>query len=370
MSKRGYIVLSIWCFSIILLLILSLTIGKGEKVEAQNKELYEEMIEASNLAKQAMDAIKEYKINNGIALSEEDILETGMIGTGSKTTITTTEGVLEAKRTTCNPEWAAVLVKVIKKAGLKEGDEVGMIFSGSFPALNICAMAASQVCGLKSCIMASIGASYYGANQTECTFFDMSNYLFDLGIFNKKVDYYSLGGADDIGYTFKEPFRTEIIDRINNSSSEFIYYEDYKENIDNRLKILSEDVPNMKLMINCGGSIVAYGEGLNVFFFFLFFNGYKNRITLNEVIDNRGKNYGLLQCERLMGVDIFSMRDIKTLSKNYGIPYDPSMMPEIGSSDVFYENNYSLVYPIIGLFLSIVAGAILFMDRKKYWIFK
>ena len=370
MSKRGYIVLSIWCLSIIIIVILSLTVGKGDKVKNNNDELYEKMTEASELAKKAMDAIKEYKKDNGIPLSSEDVLETGMIGTGSKTTITTTEGVIEAKRTSCNPEWAAVIVRIIYKAGLKEGDEVGMIFSGSFPALNICAMAASQVCGLKSSIMASIGASYYGANQTECTFFDMSNYLFDLGIMNKKVDYFSLGGADDIGYTFKEPFRTEIIERINSSSSEFIYEEDYRKNIDGRLKILNENVPDMKLMINCGGTIVAYGQGLNVFSETGYFKGYKNRRTLNEVINNRGDNYGLLQCVRLMGVDVFSMKDLKTLSEAYGIPYDPSTMPEIGTSDVFYENNYNMTFPIIGLVISMVFGIIIFMDRKKYWIFK
>lgn len=103
---------------------------------------YDTMKEAALLAQRAMQAVRQYKVDHGIPISEEDILDTGMLG-DRYTSITTTVGVLEAKRTTFNPNWAAVIVNMFAEAGLKEGDQVGMVFSGSFPALNICAMAAA-----------------------------------------------------------------------------------------------------------------------------------------------------------------------------------------------------------------------------------
>ena len=142
---------------------------------------YDTMKEAALLAQRAMQAVRQYKVDHGIPISEEDILDTGMLG-DRYTSITTTVGVLEAKRTTFNPNWAAVIVNMFAEAGLKEGDQVGMVFSGSFPALNICAMAAAQTFGVDVCIMASVGASSYGANNVDFTFFDMAEYLFTQGI--------------------------------------------------------------------------------------------------------------------------------------------------------------------------------------------
>jgi len=363
MKKRTKIILIIWCFLILLLVLLTFTFTSTDKVSSP---IYDKMIEASELAKEAMDGIKQYKIENGIEISEEDFLQTGMIGSGKKTTITSTEGVLEAKRTTCNPEWAGLIVKVFAQNGIKEGDQVAMVFSGSFPALNICIMAACQTMNIDTCIMASIGASYYGANQIDCTFLDMSVYLYNQGIFNKKIDYISMGGADDIGYNFrKEDEVNEIKKRINNSGVTFLYEEDYKKNIDNRLDIILEKTPNCKLFINCGGTVVSFGNGLNTFTESGYFNGNKRSATLNEVKNRKNENEGLIQCIRKLGIDVFSLKTIKDLSEIYGLPYDPSSMPEIGSSDCFYKNKYSYAFPIIGIVLSLIFGVYFYLERKE-----
>ena len=110
--------------------------------------VYDTMVEAAEIADDAMEAIKEEKISRGIPISADDILQTGMIGE-SYTTITTTMGVLEAKRTSTDPNWAAVVVGMFRRANLQPGDQVAMVFSGSFPALNICVMAAAQAYGLE-----------------------------------------------------------------------------------------------------------------------------------------------------------------------------------------------------------------------------
>jgi poly-gamma-glutamate system protein len=42
--------------------------------------------------------------------------------------ITSTTGYLKVKQTTVNPNWAAVLVDMLKRAGVKEGDAIATSF--------------------------------------------------------------------------------------------------------------------------------------------------------------------------------------------------------------------------------------------------
>ena len=74
-----------------------------------------------------------------------------------------------------------------------------MTFSGSFPALNIAASAAAEAMNLKVLIMASIGASSYGANNPEFTYVDMAEYLYKEEVFSFRPEYVSIGGANDTG---------------------------------------------------------------------------------------------------------------------------------------------------------------------------
>ena len=59
--------------------------------------------------------------------------------------MTTTLGVLEAKRTSTHPDFAAAIVSLLKQCGAKPGDRVAINLSGSFPALGLSALSAAQV---------------------------------------------------------------------------------------------------------------------------------------------------------------------------------------------------------------------------------
>lgn len=360
--------------SVIWMFIISITVAITLLTPSKAiSPFYDIMKEASILAKEAMDAIKEYKINNGIEISFDDKLSTGMIGTSTRTSITTTEGVLEAKRTTCNPNWAAVVVEMFGEANLKPGDEIGAIFSGSFPAMNICVMAAAQVYGLKTCFMAGVGASYYGANQVELTFFDMVEYLYQQGIFTNKIDYISLGGSNDIG-NFKNTVqhqqeKQEILDRISNSDTTYIYEENFKENIDLRLNYFLDDVPNIKMFVNVGGTMVGFGKGLNAFSQSGFFAAKAPKHTTASLIASRDENMGLIECMRLKGVSVASFLNIKNLCEIYDIPYDPDVMPEIGTGLEYYRTSYSLIPPMIGIIISIGMLVYHFKQRNRNKLF-
>ena len=64
-----------------------------------------------------MDDIRDYKLEAGLSLTPYDTHKTGMIG-DEYTPITTSLGSEEAKRTTANPDMAALLVQMLTEAGV------------------------------------------------------------------------------------------------------------------------------------------------------------------------------------------------------------------------------------------------------------
>lgn len=323
---------------------------------------YDEKIEASTLANEAFEAIYQYKIDNGIEISKDDINNTGLIG-DRFSSITTTIGILEAKRTSTNPNFAAVIIDMLKEANVKKGDEVGVVFSSSFPALNIDVLAVIEVFELKACIMGSVGASSFGANNPNFTFYDMSEYLYEKGIFSSRINLVSLGGAYDIGDDFSnDEDKENIINRINAHGADYLYEENYVKNIEYRRKYFYEKVPNMKILINVGGNLVSMGKDECAFL------NHNGLVMANYYGSKHNKNIskkGLMEYYLEDGVNVIHMLNIKSLALKYGLPYDPMNKVEIGNGDVYYETKYDLTIPIIALILSVIALGSYYIYRKK-----
>ena len=79
------------------------------------------MVIAAQKDKLLQEEILKEKINRGLEIDKSlDKNEIGLIGL-EWSGITTTLGDIEAKRTSTNPDFAALLVKLFKEAGLKRG---------------------------------------------------------------------------------------------------------------------------------------------------------------------------------------------------------------------------------------------------------
>jgi poly-gamma-glutamate system protein len=105
---------------------------------------YIEKIRAATAMKSGMEVIKEYRISNiGSLDTDADPAHSGMIG-AAMSPITSSTGYLTAKQTTMNPNWAAVVEDMLKRAKAKEGDTIALGLSGSFPAINLAALAAVE----------------------------------------------------------------------------------------------------------------------------------------------------------------------------------------------------------------------------------
>lgn len=323
---------------------------------------YEEKIAASTLAQAAMEEIKVHKEELGIPMSPEDVYNSGMLGERF-TVITTTLGNLQSKKTSLNPNFAAVIIDMFKEAGIKPGDEVALVFSSSFPALNICVMAAAEIFSLKTCVMVSTGASSYGANNPDFTYFDMTQHLYQKGYFTNTVDYVSLGGESDLGTEYPEDISQDLLNKINSSSSELIYINDYVANVDYRIDKIYQKLPKLRMLINVGGNLVSMGKDEESF-------SEKNGLILPTYLrielNRDATKIGLIDRFLDQKIPVIQLLNIKGLALKYDLPYNPQAIPQVGTGNVYYESQYSLTVPFLALGISLALMGVYYTYRKKY----
>lgn len=294
---------------------------------------YEEKLEASGMMEKAMKLIRKEKKQRGLAVDfQTDINNTGMIGV-EWSPITTTLGALEAKRTSANPDFAAVVVDMLKEANINEGDTVAVNFSGSFPALNIAVVSAVETLGLDPVIITSAGSSTWGANEPEFTYPDMEQVLYESGIFKVRSAAVSLGGVDDIGQDMDEAVRESLIERYKSQGRRIIYQPDFSLNMQQRLEIYQGHGRQVKCFINVGGNLLSSGGDED-------FTRIRTGLIRNGEYSGNKNEKGLIQAFLNRGVPVINLLNIKGLAMQYGVPIDPYPLPEIGEGDVFFVYRY------------------------------
>jgi len=288
-------------------------------------EDYETKLAAAHLMQNWMDEVKSYKVEAGLLLVPEDIHQTGMIGE-AYTPITTTHGAIEAKRTTAGPDMAALMVQLLGEAGIGPGDTVGAGFSGSFPGMNLAVLAACQTMGVRCVYIASVGASTYGANQPECTFPDMVCRLYRDGLLEQPPALVTPGGADDCGLDMDGELREQVLGRIAGYGVEILRESDFETNLQIRMELYQREGP-IQCFIGVGGNLTTTGAGGQEVDCGLLPGG-----TIRAV----DKNSGLLQRYNHQGLPVIHLLNIKKLTADYGLPYDPESRPVIGESQVYF----------------------------------
>ena len=379
MKKRisiAQLLLVIWMVVMVLAVVSNVRFAKTAE-----HPYYEKMLEASSLTKKAFDTIKQYKLDNGMPIVSEDKLKTGLIGEEA-TAIFTTPGNLHAKRTTCNPNWAAVIIDYFYKANLKSGDQVVFVFSGSFPGLNIAALAAAEVFGLNTAVMASIGASSYGATDPDFTFFDMMCLLNGKDVLKDRLDYVSFGGGSDTGNNFHdeeeifwnedlenlrtiEEIKSSIKARIDKEGVNFIYEPDFSTNIDKRIEYLRQLVPDAKFLLNVGGSSVGIGVDAETYIDSGFQDPTTKMTSKLSSFDVNKDNWGLIQYFLTKEIPVASMLNIRGLASDYGLAYDPDVMPAVGDGEIYLIKTGNLTITVIAIVVSVAVAVFYSIYKRK-----
>lgn len=327
------------------------TMNSGTREETADAKI---KLEASQKLEECFEYIKQLRSELNMPFTEDDIHETGLIGQ-EYSFITTTLGNLEAKRTTVNPNWAAVITDMFSQLGLKRGNRIAVNCSGSFPALNLAVLCASQAYGLDPVIISSFGASTHGANEPELTYQDMEHALYEKGIIDLQSRYFSIGGRKDVGGEMDPELVKTITGRLKSYGYEFLYEEDLIENIHMRYELYNEE-DNIRCFINVGGNDVSFGDSKIIV--------YADGGILTDLPD-RDRSTGLVQLFLRDGVPVIHLLNIKSIAAQYGIPVDPERIPAPGEGDIYTHNVYSRTLAAIFLISGFIPLVTVYVKDKK-----
>lgn len=347
-----------WFLALFFFLLAALGTLEHTKIRIPN-EHYAVMLDASRRTEAAFLAIKQKKLDLGFSINPLlDPNQTGMIGE-AYTEITTTLGSLESKRSAANPNNAAMITDMLLTCGVQSGDFVAVNLSSSFPGLNTAVLCSLDAVGAQGIILNSIGASTYGANLPEFTWLDMEHLLLKQGLIANHSQWFSLGGAGDIGKEMPEDVKKTIIRRLTGYGLQFLYDENLSENLERRKQIyqtalsVSDNTSDFPVcFINVGGNLLSFGEGSDMV-------NAQNGIFLPEsrrISSLKSKQDGLIPYFLFNGVPVIHLLNLKSLLSDYGLPYDPSPLPAVGEGEVYTKWHYNRP---LAFFLALIAAGLL-----------
>ena len=312
------------------------------------REIYDAQVVAAEHMQQCMDAVKSEKNARGIEISAEDKFDTGLIGEEFNF-ITTTLGDVAAKRTSTDPDMAALLVLMFTQAGLESGDRLACNFSGSFPALNIAVLCACEALDITPVYICSVGASTWGANNPEFSFPEMADLLYKLGLIKTAPALITPGAGSDTGKGVDEELFSAIWDKIGYLGYPTMTEDDFGTNVAARRKIFG----SCDAFIAVGGNITSLGY---------------NQVTdiigqgiITEHINSLNDNSGLIEYYLYEGVPTMLLLNIRQLCADYEITFDPAVRTDIGEGSIYRETAYEAWIIIIML----IAEAALLVIYKK-----
>lgn len=231
---------------------------------------------------------------------------TGLIGLPFSP-ITTTLGSLPAKRTGAQPDAAALMVRLLRQAGVHAGDRVAVDSSGSFPGFAIASLVAAKALGAEAVSVVSIGASTYGANRPDFTLADMIAVLVQKGALPRNPAAVSPGGESDRGRDMEASPLEAALERARSNGSEVLRTPDLAADIAAKRAILGHP----RVLVSVGGNWASAGTG----------EGILGRTGLIEPGNIPGT--GLIQSSLREGIPVIRILDVQDLCARTGLPYDP-----------------------------------------------
>jgi len=313
-----------------------------------------EMRAAAGLMASAERAVGERRRELGVPFDPvEDPNRTGLIGS-EKGELTTTAGDPIAKRTTLNPDFAALTVLWLRELGIRRGDRVAIAASGSFPGIILAVLSACEVEGADPVLILSLGASQYGANLPGLSNAEMLAALEGKGIFRTRPAALSLGGDDDAGASeFGDIDSGPALRAIASAQAGAwgipVLLPGKGATPADRVAASAREHLELyfrggapRIFINIGGGEVAYGStpaSLHL----------PNGIIREAQVKASGKDRGLIFDFLDRGIPVIHFLNIKGMAFANGLPVDPVPLPGIGNSPIYRRTKPARLPALLGL---------------------
>jgi len=288
-----------------------------------------EMLTASRRMKEAVAALRDCREAAGIPIDPlRDVNRTGLIGLESSP-ITTSLGNLEAKRTTANPNFAGLIVLLLHQAGVGRGETIAIGASSSFPGLIIASLCAARAMDLRPLLICSLGASQWGANQPEFHWLEILDCLERSGLVMTGPVALSLGGDGDEGKDMSPEGRELLIRASGETGLPFLSEPDLERNVEERLRLLETAAgeAEIRAFINVGGGYANMGTDSEIL-----------KVTPGLAVFSRippRERRGMIFEMAARRVPVIHLLYIKGLCDRYGLPWDPTPLPEPGEGEFY-----------------------------------
>jgi poly-gamma-glutamate system protein len=289
-------------------------------------------LEAARVQASVIQAVSQGAAEHGLAIDlESDRHGTGLIGE-AYTGLTSTQGSLSAKRSSATPDAAALLVALLREAGVGEGSRVAVNASGSFPGFALAAVSACGALGADAVIVLSIGSSSWGANRPEYTILDMFMAAVDAGAwppgYPTSIAALSPGGSDDRGLDLDPELLELVLVQAEALGIWVLRPQSLSEAVSARM-VLFQAKGEPEVLLTIGGNYAATGADPAL--------ALLSGVIRPEEAGRLGSigAEGLVQEFLRAGRPVIQLLNIQDLSARYGLPYDPLILPAIGSSGVY-----------------------------------
>jgi poly-gamma-glutamate system protein len=294
---------------------------------------YDEQVHAAERMREAFPILTAYAERlESPANPMDDPNRTGLIGVEFNE-MTTTIGSLTSKRTSTNPDFAALIVRFLHELGFTAGAKICLLLSGSFPALNLAAIVACEELDLDLLIISSVGASSFGANHPEMTWLDMERLLQKHGIIAHSTDIASLGAENDLGNSYFEGGRLLALAAIERNGLTPLLMDTLAEQ--RRVKL--EEIRSFRpeALINVGGNQLNIGSA--------------GHLLLPVIIRTTSLDHqdlGIVGWALDQDFPIIHLLKIRDLALQFGLPLDPIPLPSPGNSSVYYRTRVHMGWAV------------------------
>jgi poly-gamma-glutamate system protein len=349
--RQGKIsIISLLIITAVTILFMFFELNSKTKVRVK---YFDEKIKAAELTQQCFNTIKQASDSLNIPIDRiNDPNETGLIGL-QYSPITTERGDLNAKLTSTNPNFAALIIQLLKIARVRKGDVIAVSLTGSLPALNIAVLSALKAVQAKPIIITSVGSSMWGANYPQFTYLDMEHILNQKGWLEFKTTAASIGGKDDIGRGLSPAGRENLTRAIKRNDVEILDVKNLEDAIKKRIDLYSE-YGGVKVFINVDENTSGLAG----------INAQPEYIPARHIKEGTG----IIAQFSQSGIPVINLIDINNLAEKYNLPIAPIPLPDVGAGNLYYEYKYSVSQAIIYLLILFgILFIILRFDMNYYF---
>jgi poly-gamma-glutamate system protein len=289
-----------------------------------------EMLRAARTMQRAGTVVRDEKERRGLLQpAESDPNRTGLIGP-EWSEITTTQGLLAAKRTATNPDLAAVVVKLTAPLGLKPGDGVLVVLSGSFVGGNIAVLSALEALRLRPVVVSSLGSSMWGATDLEFTWLDIEASIRRAGIIRTETTLALLGGVGTVGRDIDETGRAALRAAAARNGVKLQDERPFARAVESTYAAALAGLQGAppRLLVNVGGAQVALGTCENA-----------ERMPTGLIREEPGCAQGvpgLIVRALRDGIPVLHLLNLRAFALVHDLPVDPQPLPAPGSNRRVY----------------------------------